>query len=675
MNKTRTWRAAALALFLLLPAAGMGDHAGDYLGNNVVTKKLANGITVILLNRGYAPTLAFNMSFRVGSSDESYDTIGAAHLLEHMLFKGTDTVGTTDYEKERPLLNRIEALGETIDRLKLSSPANSMLPELEARLKALQDEAARFVVNSPYDRVYSEQGGVGFNASTSRDKTGYYVELPATELELWARLESERLRKPVFREYYLERNNVIQERLMHYDSSGTGLLGEKFIAHAFEAHPYRHPIIGWRSNIGNLSLRDVRAFYYRYYIPSRMVITIVGRQDVERTLAVIEKYFGGMEPRPDPRPVAIAETPQRGEKRLTVLFESNPHLMIGWRKPTFPSRDDYACDVLSEALAGGMASPLYRSIVVDKQLASSINAWNGYPAARYENMFILSAAPRDGVSVGLLENEMYAEMERAVQALTAADLERVVNTMESRLVFGLATNTGLAHMLITIRRFSGVQYAVNYLDEIRSVTPDEVRAVMKKYFNAGNRRWGHWSTAERRAGAMRANSAMKKVFFILFATAMLAAPSWVDSAPSGLDLPPALQGELDNGLPVLYVGDELPLTTIVVFIGYGRLHEGGKTAGLGSLMAETLTLCGSRKYPGRAIHEAVESMGGSLSIDASWEHIVISIKVLDRFTDRAFDIISDLTLNPNYNAADMEKARGILVDGIKRKLTIRVHRF
>ncbi len=483
--------AVLLSLILLISAGGDGENAEDFLVKNVVTRKLANGITVILLDRGYAPTLAFDMSFAVGSSDESYNTIGAAHLLEHMLFKGTDKIGTTDFDKEKILLDKIEAVGETIDHLKRTNPENMMLPGLESRLKALQHEAAQYVVSSPYDRIYSEKGGIGFNASTSRDKTGYYIELPSSELELWAKLESERLRHPVLREYYLERNNVMQERLMHYDSSGTGLLSERFLALAFEAHPYRHPIIGWQSNIANLSLRDVRSFYYRNYIPSRMVITVVGKQNVDDTFAVIRKYFETIKARPEPRKTSISEPEKRGEKRFVLNYESNPYLMIGWHKPTFPSRDDYVCDVIAEVLAGGMSSPLYRSIVIEKQFASSIDAWNGYPAARYDNLFLITVAPKAGVDTAALENEIYAKMEKAVKEVSREDLDRVINKMESDLVFGLATNKGLAHMLSYYQTVFGQwQYAATYLRAIKSVTPEEMGSVFEKYFTPENRTVG-----------------------------------------------------------------------------------------------------------------------------------------------------------------------------------------
>jgi predicted Zn-dependent peptidase len=466
-------------------------NASDYLEKNVVKRKLKNGITVIMLNRGYTPTLAFEISFRVGSADETYKTIGAAHLLEHMLFKGTDKIGTRDYNKEKKLLARIEAVGETIDKLKLNSPGNQMIPELEKELGKLQKKHGTLVVNAPYDRVYTENGGVGFNASTSRDRTGYYVQLPSSKLELWAKLESERLRNPVMREFYLERNNVIEERLMRYSTSGSGALFEKFIAAAFTAHPYRHPIIGWGSNIPHLSLRDIKDFYNRYYIPSRMTITIVGKQNTDKTFGIIEKYFSGVKSRPDPTDVAIKEPEQSGEKRFMYRFESNPYLLIGWHKPSFPSRYDYIFDIVSEVLSGGKSSRLYRSLVLEKKIVTSIKTWNGSPGARFNNLFIVHAVPRSPHTPEEVEKAVYEEIAKLSKSINRKDIEKVLISMESEMVFGLETNRGIARILSYYQTiFRDWKYLLNYTDVLRSIKIDEIKEAMAKYFTKRNRTVG-----------------------------------------------------------------------------------------------------------------------------------------------------------------------------------------
>lgn len=488
---TRTLVLSLVLMGAAIPGHGGITDAGEYLKKNVVTKKLPNGITVILLNRGYAPVLAFEISFRVGSVDESYRTMGAAHLLEHMLFKGTDAIGTKDYRQERKIMGRMEAIGETIDRLKLTDPGNTRLPDLEKELHNLEKEQARYVESSPYDRIYTENGGVGLNASTSKDKTGYYVELPASKLELWARLESARLENPVLREYYLERNNVLQERLMHYDSIGSGLLFECFQAAAFQAHPYRHPIIGWRSNIPYLSVEDIRKFYHDYYIPSRMTITVVGMQDTERTFQVIARHFGKLPSRPDPPPVSVREPGQKGEQRFEIFFESSPFLIIGWHKPSFPARDDYVCEMMQEVLTGGKSSRLYRSLVIEKKIATSVSAWNGLPGSRFDNLFTIFAAPAPPHTTEELERAIYDEMARMFDEVAGKELQKVINGIESTMVFELETNKGLAGQLSYYQTvFGDWRYMADYLAVIRSITASDIKGLKEKYFTKNNRTVG-----------------------------------------------------------------------------------------------------------------------------------------------------------------------------------------
>ncbi len=483
--------AIAAAILSFAPLSAAENRAGDFLQNNVVHKKLSNGINVLILNRGYSPTLAFDISFRVGSADESYSTAGAAHFLEHMLFKGTDKIGTTDYESEVKILRKIEALGETIDRLKKKNPENPLIPEMKEQLAALEKQAAKYVVSSHYDRIYSENGAVGFNASTSRDKTGYYIELPASGLELWARIESERLLSPVFREFYTERDNVFQERLMRYDSSGNGLLYEQFLATAFMSHSYRHPTIGWKTNTNNLTLKNVRGFFNKYYIPSRMTITVVGKQDPGKTLKIIEEYFGRIKPRPDPGALPVSEPAQSGERRFELRYNSNPYVVMGWHKPAYPSDFDYAFEVIAGVLGSGKTSRLYRSLVLEKKIASSVSVWNGSPGLRYDNLFVVFAAPAEGHSADEVEQAVYSEIARLKDDVSGEEIERVNNSIESQMVFSLASNKGLAGMLSYYQTVHGDwKYLISYPESVSRVDQADISKAVSRYLVKENRTVG-----------------------------------------------------------------------------------------------------------------------------------------------------------------------------------------
>jgi len=479
----------AVCMVTVLPARSEPvTDVSAYLKEEVVTFSLSNGISCLLLKRELAPTLSLITSFRVGSADESYDTMGAAHLLEHMLFKGTDKIGTKDYAKEKKILQKIEAVGETIDRLSLENPDNIMLPKLKEQLKELQKQHKKYIVHSPYDSIYTRAGGVGFNASTSRDKTAYYIELPSPELELWARLESERIRHPVLREFYLERNTVYEERLMRYESSPVARLFEDFTALSFLAHPYRHPTIGWKSNIPYLSIRKIRKFYYDNYTPENMNITIVGDMDVNETRKLLEKHFGSLPRGHSQQAIAIKEPRQNLERRFVLKDQASPYLVMGWHKPTAPSREDYVFDVVASLLSTGKSSRLYSSLVMDRQLASAVNAWNGYPGSRYDNLFVIAAAPVSSVEPRQLEKAIYDEIDRLLKECSDEDIQRVINSTESSIVFDMDTNMGIARTLNYYQTvFQDWRYFANYLEQVRSITCDDVRKVMKEYLVPGNR--------------------------------------------------------------------------------------------------------------------------------------------------------------------------------------------
>jgi len=484
-----------LIIFISIAAPGditSGDDvAGKYFLENVVEKKLPNGITLLMINRGYSPTLSLRISFRVGSVNESYNSIGAAHILEHMLFKGTERIGTKDYESEKKILNRIEAAGETLDRLKLGSPGNSAIPELEKELKKLQKEHESYVVSSPYDRIYTEIGGIGLNASTSKDMTGYYIQLPADKIETWAKIESERIQNPVLREYYRERDNIIEERLMRTDSSGNGLLSEAFFAAAYIAHPYRHPVIGWASNIKYMSIHDIRRFYREHYIPSRMTITIVGKQDTDETFRIVNNYFGEIEPGADPGEVKIVEPVQDGEKRVEVFFKSRPFLIMGWKKPAAPDPVDTAFDVISTALGDGKSSRLHKSLVLDKKIASAVYTWNGAPGARYNNMFVIYAAPAQGVTPEELEKEILNEINLFRDGVTESEIERVKNIGESSFLFMMDSNESIAGTLSYYETvLQDWRYLAGYTGRLNRVSREDVQGAIDNYMTEKNRTVG-----------------------------------------------------------------------------------------------------------------------------------------------------------------------------------------
>jgi len=464
---------------------------GQSLEGRVKTHELKNGMTFLLLERHRAPTIAFSMRFRVGSSNEHEGIGGTAHLLEHMLFKGTRTIGTKDWEKERVILARIDEVAAELDaeRRKGESANSKSVSELRARLKVLSEEARRFVRKDEIDETYSKNGGVGFNATTDQDLTTYMVSLPANRLELWARIESDRMANPILREFYSERDVIMEERRMSTESSPTGMLWEQFQSAAFMAHRYGVPVIGWMSEISFLSKARTEEFRRTYYAPNNTVTAIVGDFDTARTISLLERYFGSIPSQPLAQPLSCVEPEQIGERRIQVERDANPALLIGYHKPAMPHRDDYVFDALSGILTEGRSSRLYRKLVKELQIAVGVNTTGSYPGNRYSNLFVISVAPRSPHTAAEVEQSIYQEIERLKsEPVSALELQKVQNQLEAGFIRGLDSNEGLAGQLSFFQSLTGDwRYVENHPKVIRTITAAEIQRVASKYLVGSNR--------------------------------------------------------------------------------------------------------------------------------------------------------------------------------------------
>lgn len=483
---TQPFRISALLLLALLVAASAGANG---LEERVREATLANGLKLLLVERRDAPVFSAYITVGVGGVDESSEARGAAHLLEHMLFKGTTSLGTRDYRREQPLQEAIERTGAAYDRARAQrNPDRQLLARLEQELEQLQAQQRELLVKDEISAIYAAHGGVGFNAFTSKDLTAYTVSLPANKLELWASLEADRMKNPVLREFYTERKVVMEERRRSYDSEPDGMLYENLLAAAFTVHPYRNPTIGWMSDLEHLTLEETRSFLTGYYAPVNTVIALVGDFDSSAAIGLVERYFGDIPPGVPVPPVTAVEPPQRGEKRVAVRFDAEPQLSIAFHKPTLPERDDYVFDLIAEILAGGRTSRLYRSLVLEQQLATSVSAY-GAPGARYPNLFVISAKPRSPHTAREVENAIAAELQRLTSAPVASEeLERARNRLRVDLLRQLKENEGLAHMLGYYQSVAGDwRYLARYDAALAGIDAEAVRAAAQRYLVPENR--------------------------------------------------------------------------------------------------------------------------------------------------------------------------------------------
>jgi predicted Zn-dependent peptidase len=285
------WK-AFFSLCLVVMLTGQGRAAG--LDEKVIEHSFTNGLKLLMVERHTSPTVSAWIRFKVGSAYERSDERGIAHLLEHMLFKGTKTLGTRDYAAEAPLLENIEQAAQLMlaEEAKGTKADKVRLESLQKDLARLEKQAEQYVIKDEFFDLYARNGGSGYNAFTSRDGTTYLISLPANKLELWAAIESDRMRNPVLREFYTERSVVMEERRRSYDAEPSAKLWETFIAAAYQAHPYGQPTIGWTSDIKQLSRTKAESFLKRYYAPNNAVISVVGAIKPAEVIRLVERYFG-----------------------------------------------------------------------------------------------------------------------------------------------------------------------------------------------------------------------------------------------------------------------------------------------------------------------------------------------------------------------------------------------
>lgn len=460
------------------------------LEEKVIEHTFSNGLKLLMVERHNSPTVSAWIRFKVGSVHERSDERGIAHLLEHMLFKGTKTLGTSNYAAEAPLLEQIEQTAQQMlaEEAKGRSADKGKVDALKKRLAELEQQAGKFVIKDEFFDLYARNGGTGYNAFTSRDGTTYLISLPSNKLELWAAIESDRMKNPVLREFYTERDVVMEERRRSYDAKPSGKLWENFIASAYQAHPYGQPIIGWMSDIQQLSRSKAESFLKRYYAPNNAVIAVVGDIRPAEVISLVERYFGDIKPGVPVPAVPVQEEPRQGERRVEVLGDAEPELLMAYPITAATMPDDEVFDLISAVLTGGSSSRLYKSLVLERQLAVQISTFDT-PGKLYPSLFMIYAIPRSPHTVQEVEAAVLAELERLkTEPVSQKELQKVLNQLEYEEARQMGSNGGLARNLTEYEAVTGSwRYLTSYRKKLASITPADIQRVSKEYFTREGR--------------------------------------------------------------------------------------------------------------------------------------------------------------------------------------------
>lgn len=484
-------RTAFLAAVLLITAVAASAQDLASFEKRTSTRVLGNGMTVILLERHDAPVFSYATVVNAGSAQERPGITGLAHMFEHMAFKGSDRVGTKDWPAEEKALKKVEEAYAAYD---LANHAETGRDEakVETLRKAWQDsiaEADKFVEDNEFSEVVDRAGGVGMNAFTASDMTAYFFSLPSNRFELWAYLESERFRHPVFRQFYKERDVVFEERRMRTESNPFGRVLEQFLAAAFTAHPYGWPGVGWPSDLHSFSATDAEAFAKKYYVPSNLVIAIAGDVNPTEAWPIIEKYFGRLPTAPKPEALRTVEPPQTSERVVTLREKSQPLYIEGYHRPASTDPDNAVFDVISMLMSSGRTSRLYKALVRDQKIAVASAGFSGFPGEKYPNLFAFYAVTTPGHTTEEAAKSIHAEIDRLKnEEVGAEELQSVKTRVKADLIRGLTDNSGLALQMATYQtRFGDWRELFREVERIDKVTAADVKRIANATFNESNR--------------------------------------------------------------------------------------------------------------------------------------------------------------------------------------------
>ncbi|MBM3318075.1 MAG: insulinase family protein [Candidatus Eisenbacteria bacterium] len=475
--------APALGLGLLAAVLAVPAQAGllQHLRDSIQEFTLDNGLRFVVVERRDAPIFSFATCVNAGNVCEVTGTTGIAHMFEHMAFKGTETIGTRDFAAESRALDRVDEAWEAVlEERALGARADpARLAERIAAFDAAQAEALAYIVPNEFSAVLEENGAQSVNAFTGYDQTCYFYSLPSNRLELWARLEGDRMSRPVLREFYKERDVVRNEKRMRVESSPLGRFYSDFLTMAFKSHPYGVEPVGVTEDIESFRRADALEFFRRYYVSRNMTVVVVGDVALAEVRRLAQKYFLGVADAPAPWPVLAREPEHTAERRLIAREEANPMVMIGWLGPGLSDPEYPAAELLMQILGGGRSSRLYERLVKREKVATQAGAGTGMPGEKYPNQAVVFVTVSAGEDPLRAEQMVYEEIARLVaDGPGEAELEKVKTAYLAGQIRQLRQPIGLAlglSMADQLRGHWGELF--DHLDRISAVTAEEVRGL------------------------------------------------------------------------------------------------------------------------------------------------------------------------------------------------------
>jgi predicted Zn-dependent peptidase len=492
-------RTLALALAVMFLAAVV---AASEITLDVKEHVLSNGMKILMIPKPGVPRVVCHVYFNVGSINEKPGITGIAHVHEHMMFKGTKLMGVNDVEKDAAIDRQIDAVMDQIYREKywrIDGGDPAKIAALQKQADKLIAEEKQYIIKDDLWTYYMKNGGTGLNASTGNENTGYYVTLPSNKVELQMMMESDRMMNAVWREFYSEKDVIMEERRLSENGPGY-FFSEQVNAAFYAASPYHWDVVGWMDDLKKMTKTDLAEFHNKYYVPNNAVAIYVGDFDPQTLIPMAEKYFGRIPKGPDVEPIRTAEPPQYSEKRMVGEGPAPTSLQMMFHTIPAGHPDAAPLQVLGSILGaggggggmrggggGGSMGRLAKLLVQEKQMA--VNASASGRAQLYVGAFQFSASPRLDKSVQPedLEKEIWAEIERIKKdGVTADEIQKTKNRSEANFIRSLQSTSGLAGSVGRAELRRGWRTILTDLEALKQVNNEDIKRVAAKYFVKDN---------------------------------------------------------------------------------------------------------------------------------------------------------------------------------------------
>lgn len=700
----RFMRSIVIVVFLLLLSAGLcvADSAPQKVKLDVQAFTLPNGMLFLVVERPTTPQVACRLAIRAGSALEESGKTGIAHLLEHMMFKGTKNFGTLDIERDRELQAKIEAAYQTV--LKEESkrkPDHSLIEKKRKEMDRLRVEVQEIFVPQAFSSQLGRNGAVGVNAFTSKDQTQYMASVPSDMIEQWFSIVSEQLFEPSWREFYVEKEVVQREWAFRYVNNPQGAAWLDLSATAYAAHPYRNPTIGWKADMERYNTRDAMDFHKKFYNPTNAVCVLVGDVKVEAARKLAEIYFARYPAGARAPERVTEEPPQQGPRRSVRYLKGarTPLVTIGFHSARMGMKDFYAVDAMTMVLSQGRGSRLTQDIINEGR---ALQAWAYHPDNRYGGMVIIGgspnepdvlkdAAPTDASKRGIylqacesLEEILLKEVEKLkTEMVSDRELERIKKLNQRAFLERMRSNEDLAGTLATLEVQVGWRYLNTYLEEIEAITPEDIRRVAAKYIRPDNKTSVYVIPGGKPERPPEQYAEVRSLTGSAAARVIKTDTSHNNSiypTPEGWKHPlsferkpmkvayPKAEFLTVEGAPMFYLPDrELPLIDLTLLVRAGEVDLAEDKIGLPTLMNGALIQGGTETYSPSEMAMVLDENAIRLSVSVGEEVTRIGLSVTKDGWDRGLELLEEILTRPRFDASVLEVVKQQTLTSLQRQ--------